>query len=54
MSLIWEHPKEDECDILDWIRTLVQLLGVSIKIKKSMLEILIIYVYVEPSCSWKW
>ncbi|CAO3669776.1 unnamed protein product [Rhizopus microsporus] len=27
MSLIWEHPKEDECDILDWIRTLVPLLG---------------------------
>lgn len=28
-SLIWEHPKEDECDILDWIRVLVPLLGVS-------------------------
>ncbi|CEP10050.1 hypothetical protein [Parasitella parasitica] len=26
-SLIWEHPKEDECDILDWIRVLVPLLG---------------------------
>ncbi|KAI9267828.1 hypothetical protein BY458DRAFT_511485 [Sporodiniella umbellata] len=26
MPLIWEHPKEDECDILDWIRTLVLLL----------------------------
>lgn len=28
-SLIWEHPKEDECDILEWIRVLVPLLGVS-------------------------
>ncbi|KAG2234880.1 hypothetical protein INT48_000543 [Thamnidium elegans] len=26
-SLIWEHPKEDECDILEWIRVLVPLLG---------------------------
>ncbi|KAI8985141.1 hypothetical protein BDB01DRAFT_850197 [Pilobolus umbonatus] len=25
-SLIWEHPKEDECDIFDWIRTLIPLL----------------------------
>lgn len=29
-SLIWEHPKEDECDILEWIRVLVPLLGVSL------------------------
>jgi hypothetical protein len=28
-SLIWEHPKDDECDILEWIRVLVPLLGVS-------------------------
>ncbi|KAG0946548.1 hypothetical protein G6F57_003198 [Rhizopus arrhizus] len=27
ISLIWEHPNEKECDILGWIRTLVQLLG---------------------------
>ncbi|KAI7906421.1 uncharacterized protein BX663DRAFT_496358 [Cokeromyces recurvatus] len=26
-SLIWEHPKEDECDILEWIKVLVLLLG---------------------------
>ncbi|KAI9312669.1 hypothetical protein BX666DRAFT_1985405 [Dichotomocladium elegans] len=26
-SLIWEHPKEDECDILEWVRVLVPLLG---------------------------
>ncbi|OBZ82424.1 Mediator of RNA polymerase II transcription subunit 12 [Choanephora cucurbitarum] len=25
-SLIWEHPKEDACNILDWIRVLVPLL----------------------------
>ena len=28
-SLIWEHPKDNECDILEWIRALVPLLGVS-------------------------
>lgn len=28
-SLIWEHPKDEECDILEWIRVLVPLLGVS-------------------------
>ncbi|KAF7724120.1 RNA polymerase II mediator complex subunit [Apophysomyces ossiformis] len=27
VSLIWEHPKEEECDILEWIRVLVPLLG---------------------------
>ncbi|KAI9492408.1 hypothetical protein BDB00DRAFT_765585 [Zychaea mexicana] len=27
VSLIWEHPKEDECDILEWIKILVPLLG---------------------------
>ncbi|KAI8100101.1 uncharacterized protein BX664DRAFT_290634 [Halteromyces radiatus] len=26
-SLIWEYPKEDECDALSWIRILVILLG---------------------------
>ncbi|KAI9486079.1 MAG: hypothetical protein EXX96DRAFT_613913 [Benjaminiella poitrasii] len=26
-SLIWEHPKEDECNILEWIKVLVLLLG---------------------------
>ncbi|KAG2221431.1 hypothetical protein INT45_005236 [Circinella minor] len=27
VSLIWEHPKEHECDILEWIKVLVPLLG---------------------------
>ncbi|EPB86864.1 hypothetical protein HMPREF1544_06290 [Mucor circinelloides 1006PhL] len=26
-SLIWEHPKPNECDILEWIKVLVSLLG---------------------------
>ncbi|OAD01747.1 hypothetical protein MUCCIDRAFT_111089 [Mucor lusitanicus CBS 277.49] len=26
-SLIWEHPKADECDIMEWIKVLVPLLG---------------------------
>ncbi|KAI7865079.1 hypothetical protein BDF14DRAFT_1730934 [Spinellus fusiger] len=26
-ALIWEHPKEDGCDILEWIKVLVSLLG---------------------------
>lgn len=29
-SLIWEHPKADECDIMEWIKVLVPLLGVSL------------------------
>lgn len=29
-SLIWEHPTEAECNILEWIKVLVSLLGVSI------------------------
>ncbi|KAG0172714.1 RNA polymerase II mediator complex subunit [Apophysomyces sp. BC1015] len=27
VSLIWEHPTEEECDIFEWIRVLVPLLG---------------------------
>ncbi|KAI9255672.1 hypothetical protein BDA99DRAFT_442083 [Phascolomyces articulosus] len=27
VSLIWEHPREDECNILEWIKVLVPLLG---------------------------
>jgi hypothetical protein len=34
-SLIWEHPKEDECDILEWIRVLVPLLVVSVQAYNS-------------------
>ncbi|KAI8979595.1 hypothetical protein BDF20DRAFT_870542 [Mycotypha africana] len=26
-SLIWEHPRENECNILEWIRALMTLLG---------------------------
>ncbi|KAI8149564.1 hypothetical protein BJV82DRAFT_504484 [Fennellomyces sp. T-0311] len=27
VSLIWEHPQKDECNILEWIKVLVPLLG---------------------------
>ncbi|KAL0073025.1 hypothetical protein F4703DRAFT_1773010 [Phycomyces blakesleeanus] len=26
-ALIWEHPKAEECDILEWVKVLVSLLG---------------------------
>lgn len=34
-SLIWEHPKDDQCDILEWLRLLVSLLGVSSSMTSS-------------------
>lgn len=35
-SLIWEHPNADQCNILEWLRLLVSLLGVSTSMTKSI------------------